>query len=155
PRGDCGHPPSNQRPSRLAARVSLVAGTDVELTMSAVLGISGAKRNACAAICVDGEITAACEQERLTRVRGVGLAVGALPAAAVEQVIASADQRTEQVAGYAVAEPEVRLPASVPTIVVDHHQAHAATAFLTSPFARAAIIVCDTHADRELTVWVG
>src|SRR5262249_30100735 len=34
-------------------------------------------------------------------------------------------------------------------------QAHAATAFLTSPFARAAVIVCDTHADRELTVWVG
>src|SRR5262249_1717994 len=49
----------------------------------------------------------------------------------------------------------VRLPASLPTIALDHHRAHAATAFLTSPFDRAAIIVCDSHSERELSVWTG
>jgi carbamoyltransferase len=38
---------------------------------------------------------------------------------------------------------------------IDHHLAHAATAFLTSPFERATVIVCDTSADRELSVWLG
>ena len=98
---------------------------------------------------------AACEQERLTRVRGIGLTAGALPDAAVDEVIARAKRRRGDIDSYVVAEPGVRLPASLPTIAVDHHQAHAATAFLTSPFARAAVLVCDSHADRELSVWIG
>ena len=63
--------------------------------MPAVFGIGGAKRNVCAAICVDGQIRAACEQERLTRVRGIGLVPGSLPVEAVDEVIALADCRPE------------------------------------------------------------
>jgi carbamoyltransferase len=121
----------------------------------AVLGISGVKRNACAAICVDGQIGAACEQERLTRARGVGLPAGALPLEAVDQVIALSNSRKDDVESYVVAEPQVRLPKSVRTVTIEHHRAHAAVAFLTSPFDRAAVLICDSHTDRELSVWVG
>lgn len=124
------------------------------IELSSLLGISGATRNACAAMCVDGQIRAACEQERLTRVRGVGLAAGA-PVEAIDEVASLAHWRLEDVTAYVIAEPQVRLPAPLRTVAVDHHEAHAATAFLTSPFERAAVLVCDTHPDRELSVWVG
>jgi carbamoyltransferase len=123
--------------------------------MPALLGISGAKRNACAAVYVDGQIRAACEQERLTRARGVGLSAGAVPVEAVDQVLTLSRSRSTDVETYVVAESEVRLPKSFSTLTVDHHRAHAATAFLTSPFERAVVLVCDSQADRELSVWVG
>ena len=68
--------------------------------MAAVLGISGATRDACAAICIDGQVLAACEQERLTRVRGIGLTAGALPDAAVDEVIARAKRRRADIDSY-------------------------------------------------------
>ena len=40
--------------------------------MSIVIGIGGARRNASAALAIDGRLIAACEEERFTRVRGVG-----------------------------------------------------------------------------------
>jgi carbamoyltransferase len=49
----------------------------------------------------------------------------------------------------------VQLPASLRVERVDHHAAHAATAYFTSPFDRAAVLVCDTHASRQLSVWLG
>jgi carbamoyltransferase len=119
------------------------------------VGIGGARRNACAALCVDGEIQAACEQERLTRVRGVGLEGHGLPKEAVDEVLALAHRRPDDVATYVVAEREVQLPSSLRVVTVDHHRAHAAAAFLTSPFRRAAVLICDSHPDRELSVWMG
>jgi carbamoyltransferase len=121
--------------------------------MPTLVGISGAKRNACVAVAVDGQIRAACEQERLTRVRAVGLEPGRMPAEAVNQVLALAGRSQQQVTGYVVAEPNVRLPGIIPTLSVDHHQAHAATSFMTSSFDRAAVLVCDSHSGRELSVW--
>jgi carbamoyltransferase len=123
--------------------------------MSALVGISGARRNACAAICVDGKILAACEQERVTRQRGVGLWASPMPPLAVNEVVALSRCRPDDVSAYVVAEAGVTLSAASPTVVVDHHEAHAATAFLTSPFERAAVLVCDGHPDRELSVWLG
>jgi carbamoyltransferase len=123
--------------------------------MSALLGVSGAKRNACAAICVDGQIRAACEQERLTRVRGIGFEPPRLPLEAMHEVLALAGCRPHDVTSYVVAEQQVRVPTERPRVAVDHHHAHAATAFLTSSFQRAAVLVCDSDADRELSVWLG
>src|SRR5688572_13378277 len=99
--------------------------------MSAVLGVGGAVRNACAAICVDGQIVAACEQERLVRVRGIGLPADGVPVEAVDEVLALSRRQPGDVATYVVAEPRVRFRATLPAAVVDHHHAHAATAFLT------------------------
>src|SRR5918993_5181673 len=107
----------------------------LKLASSAVvLGVSGAARNACAAICVDGQIRAACEQERLTRVRRVGSR--GLPVEAVDTVLELAGQTRRDVSAYVVAETDVALPSGFETITVDHHRAHAATAFFTSPFSR-------------------
>jgi carbamoyltransferase len=103
-------------------------------------------------VAIDGQIRAACEQERVTRVRAAGLQPGRLPAEAVNQVLALGGRNQQQVAGYVVAEPNVQLP-GVPTIVVDHHQAHAATSFMTSSFDRATVLICDSHSGRELSVW--
>jgi carbamoyltransferase len=73
----------------------------------------------------------------------------------VDQVLALANRKRNGVTTYVVAEQQVRLPAALPCVVVDHHHAHAATAFLTSPVQRAAVLVCDTDADREVSVWSG
>ena len=123
--------------------------------MSTLLGISGAKRNATVALCVEGRILAACEQERLTRVRGSGLIPLQLPTEALDEVLAIARCRHDDISTYVVSESEVRLPGHVPALEIDHHQAHAATALLTSSFERAAVLVCDSNAERELSVWSG
>ena len=59
------------------------------------------------------------------------------------------------VSSYAVAETAIQLPADVPVDRVDHHRAHAATAFLTSSYDDAVVLVCDRHGEPELTVWRG
>src|SRR2546422_3003678 len=52
-----------------------------------IVGVSGARQNAAVAACVDGELRAFCEQERLTRVRRVGLERGSLPTEALDAVL--------------------------------------------------------------------
>jgi carbamoyltransferase len=120
-----------------------------------IVGISGAKRNACVATAIDGQIRAACEQERLTRIRAVGLVPRRLPTEAVNEVLALAERKQQDVTAYVIAEPNVQLPAGLPTLSVDHHHAHAAASFLTSSVDRAAVLVCDSSSDRELSVWSG
>jgi carbamoyltransferase len=127
----------------------------VTSTQSVRLGISGATQNACAAVSIDGDILAACEQERVTRARGIGLAPASLPSEAVEQVLALAGCGPQDVTTYVVSEKNVDLPAALHTERIDHHRAHAATAFLTSPFQHAAVIVCDSHSDAQVSVWFG
>jgi carbamoyltransferase len=121
--------------------------------MANLIGIAGSKRNACVAVSIDGQIRAACEQERLSRVRAVGLQSHRLPTEAVNRMLALAECKPQQVTAFVTAEPNIQLPPRLPTLAVDHHQAHAATSFLTSPFAGAAVLVCDTDRDRELSVW--
>jgi carbamoyltransferase len=123
--------------------------------MPALVGISGVRRNACAAICIDGDVVAACEQERMTRQRGIGLAASQLPAAAIDEVLALSRCRREDISAYVLAEDGVRLPPTAPSVTVDHHHAHAAAAFLTSAFDQAAVLVCDGNSERELSVWLG
>jgi carbamoyltransferase len=59
------------------------------------------------------------------------------------------------VSAFVTAEEGMSLPRSLPRVRLDHHQAHAATAFLTSPFEDAAVLVCDQHSSPEVSVWVG
>jgi carbamoyltransferase len=119
------------------------------------VGISGAKRNACAAVAVGGEVLAACEQERLTRVRGIGVEMGGLPEQAIDAGLAVVGRRREDVSAYVIAEPRINRDAFPHAIGVEHHRAHAATAFLTSSCERAAVLVCDSNPGRELSVWIG
>jgi carbamoyltransferase len=140
--------------------VSLVAADRRDLflslkALSTLVGISGAKRNACAAVSVNGEVRAACEQERLTRVREIGVEAGGFPVQAIDAGLAIAGRHRADVSAYVVAEHRIEPGDGRRVIEVDHHRAHAATAFLTSPHDRAAILVCDGNPGRELSVWIG
>ena len=122
--------------------------------MSVLVGVSGARRNACAALCVDATVEAVCQQERITRNRGVGLN-RQLPREAVQEVLAMGRRRDADVVSYVLANEDGICASGLPRIELDHHHAHAATAFLTSPFPEATIVVCDTHQAGELSVWTG
>ncbi|MCA1563788.1 MAG: hypothetical protein LC804_27265 [Acidobacteria bacterium] len=119
------------------------------------IGISGAGRNAAVAACHHGKLIAFCEQERITRVKGARLEPGGLPHGALNTVLKLTGGQASAVERYAVAEESVRLPDDLPVVRVDHHCAHAATAFYTSRFDEAAVIVCDEHSTPSLSVWAG
>jgi len=118
------------------------------------VGVSGVRRNAAVAACVGGTMIACCEQERLTRVRGVKLQPGTVPSEALDAVLKLAGRLASDIAKYAVAESDASLPDEFTTIQVDHHEAHAASAFYTSSFDQAAVIVCDHHSSPPLSVWM-
>ncbi len=144
---------ANASRSAAAAGVSTLSnGSAPRLTV----GLSGASRNAAVAACENGTLVAFCEQERVTRVRGVRLEPGAVPVEALAAVLDLAGGRAaSDVQKYVLAEPALSAVAGVPSVHVEHHLAHAASAFHTSPFQQAAVLVCDHHSATELSVWVG
>ena len=123
--------------------------------MAVIVGIAGAARNAAAALCDRGRIVAVCEQERVTRTRRAGLRHGQLPAETLDTVLRLGGRTISEVSAYAVAESAIILPHDVGLERVDHHGAHAATSFFTSPFPEAVVLVCDRHGLPELTTWRG
>ena len=122
--------------------------------MGAYIGLGGAKRNATSALCVDGDVLAVCEQERLTRVRRAVPQNGAVPAEAIECVRRYAGKHQSDALAYAVAEDGIWVRDAAVTRF-DHHFGHAATAFWSSPFDDALILVCDRHAGKSVSVWQG
>jgi len=123
---------------------------------SLVAGISGLRQNAAVAIASGGSLLAFCEQERITRVRRDALTPGSLPVEALDAALAAAGGLDPSaVRRYVTAEPGMDLPVALPALQLDHHQAHAATAFYLSPFDTAAVFVCDHHSPSQASVWVG
>jgi carbamoyltransferase len=124
------------------------------ITGAVAIGVAGAKQNASASLCRNGHLLAACEQERLTRVRNVGLSPGRLPEEAVRAVRDAASAAgPSEVIEYVTAEAEVHLPADVSWRRVDHHRGHASTAFQLSGFDSAVVLVCDGQRDRPTSAW--
>jgi carbamoyltransferase len=123
--------------------------------MAVIAGIAGARRNAAAALCDGGRVVAVCEQERITRTRRSGLRDGHLPAEALDAVLRLGGRTRRDIRAYAVAEAAVDLAGEFAVERVAHHRAHAATAFLTSPYPSSLVLVCDRHGTPELTVWSG
>lgn len=123
--------------------------------MGFIIGLAGASRNGAVAVCDDGRVVGMCEQERVTRTRREPLPAGKLPAQTLATILRKGSHDADEVTACAVAERGITLPAEFPIEYVDHHRAHAATAFYTSPFADATILVCDGSGDPELTVWLG
>jgi len=120
-----------------------------------VVGISGGKRNPAAAVAVGGRLVAFCEQERLTRVRGGGLRPGQLPEEALNAILNLAGAGRDEIYTYMAAEEAVSLAHDLPCVRLDHHQCHAAAAFLTSPFDAATILVCDQNSNPQVSLWQG
>ncbi|HML17388.1 MAG TPA: carbamoyltransferase C-terminal domain-containing protein [Bryobacteraceae bacterium] len=120
-----------------------------------ILGLGGLLRDAACAVLRDGEVLAAIEEAKLTR----GAAHGAMPQAAIAECLRLSGAAREQVDCVAIARPFARGPESLfhialrdqfpnsEIVVVEHHAAHAASAYYASPFERATVLTLDHAGD--------
>lgn len=117
-----------------------------------ILGIGGVLGDAAAAVIQDGRIAAAIEEAKLTR-RPLP---GRLPEAAVTACLNIAGVAAKGVDYVALARPlppgsamplALRMFPNARVVTVDHHAAHAAAAYLTSPFPSATVITLDREGD--------
>ena len=118
-----------------------------------VAGLGGATRNACVSLCSNDQILGICEQERITRVRAAGFNPTGLPDEALDELLRRAGRTRNEVTEYVTAESVPGLAANEVTHL-DHHFAHACSAFLPSPFESATIVICD-HDAPQVSVWDG
>lgn len=118
-----------------------------------ILGLGGIGHNAAAAIARDGQLLAAAEQKKIVRIApGSGL-----PGQAIDAVLKLAALEDDAVHIVAVARPfpletEIHLAIrerfpKARVVVVEHHTAHAAAAYLFSPFDNATVLTLDNGAD--------
>ncbi|HLM99663.1 MAG TPA: carbamoyltransferase N-terminal domain-containing protein, partial [Bryobacteraceae bacterium] len=122
-----------------------------------LLGIGGILSDAASAILRDGHLVAAVEESKLAR--RVRAPRGELPEESIEMCLALAKVRAEDVDCVAVARPipaatesglHLKLRSRFPKsrmALIDHHRAHAASAFYASPFEDATVLVLDRHGD--------
>ncbi len=120
-----------------------------------ILGIGGILGEAAAAILKDGALVGAVEQRKLAR----RLRPGALPEESIAACLSLAGARAGEVDYVAVAGPlgagpntrlHLALRAGFPNsqvVVVDHHTAHAASAYYASPFSQATVLTLDRAGD--------
>jgi len=129
-----------------------------------ILGIGGILNDAAAAVVSGGRLLAAVEQKKLLRTHRAG----DLPEAAIRECLRMAGTTGEQVDCVAVARPlgagaetslQLALRALFPAaelVLVDHHLAHAASAFYASPFSAAHVLTLDRAGDLRCgALWRG
>jgi carbamoyltransferase len=104
-------------------------------------------------LCTGTEILGICEQERITRVRAAGFNSTGLPDEALDELLRRSGRRRCEVTKYVLAEQGAAADWKGRTHL-EHHFAHACSAFLPSPFQAATIVVCDDTAPH-ITVWDG
>ena len=122
-----------------------------------LLGIGGILSDAASAIVRDGHLVAAVEESKLAR--RARASQGELPEQAIELCLQLACVRADEVDCVAVARPipaaaesglHLKLRSRFPKsrmALIDHHRAHAASAFYASPFEDATVLVLDRHGD--------
>jgi carbamoyltransferase len=117
-----------------------------------ILGIGGVLGDAAAALIQDGRIAAAIEEAKLTR----RPQPGRLPEAAVAECLRLSGIIPGDVDYVALARPlppgsalpvALRMFSKARVVSIDHHAAHAAAAYLTSPFQNATVITLDREGD--------
>lgn len=120
-----------------------------------ILGLGGLLDGAACAVMKNGELTAAVEETKIDR----GYRPGDMPQASIDACLKMAGSTRQQVSCVAVARPFARGPESLfyvslrnqfpnaEVVVVEHHQAHAASAFFASPFEEATVLTLDHSGD--------
>jgi len=117
-----------------------------------ILGIGGVLGDAAAAIVQDGRIAAAVEEAKLTR----RPQSGKLPEAAVAECLKIAGIAPHEVDFVALARPlppgsalpiALREFSNARVVSIDHQAAHAAAAYLASPFSAATVVTLDREGD--------
>ncbi len=121
-----------------------------------ILGIGGIHGDAASAVLKDGELAAAVEETKLVRRRTRSAGIGELPEHAIATCLELAGASPEQVDAVAVVRPipdsgfHLKLRSRFPNSrirVVEHHQAHAASAYFASPFEEATVLTLDRGGD--------
>jgi carbamoyltransferase len=124
-----------------------------------ILGIGGMLGDAAAAILKDGELAAAIEESKLVRRRMHWGGHDELPEQAVTTCLKLTGVTPEQVDAVAVVRPvstvsengfHLKLRARFPNarvLLVEHHTAHAASAYYPSPFDEATVLTLDRGGD--------
>ncbi len=120
-----------------------------------ILGIGGLLNDAACTILRDGELVAAVEQKKLAR----RFQPGVLPDESIRCCLEMAGVRAEQVDYVSVARPFPRGPEAEVhlelrgrfpnsrVVLVEHHVAHAASAYYASPFKEATVLTLDRAGD--------
>src|SRR6185295_5272876 len=120
-----------------------------------ILGLGGLLRDAACAVLKNGELVAAVEESKLRRAS----TPGRLPHASIEECLRLAGSKREQVECVAIVRPFAHGPESefhlmlrdqfpnAEIVVVEHHLAHAASAFYASPFEEATVLTLDHSGD--------
>lgn len=129
-----------------------------------ILGIGGVLNDAAVALLKDGVLAAAVEQKKVARAHRPG----ELPEAAIAECLRIAGVTPEQVECTALARPlgtgaettlHLSLRALLPNaqlVLVDHHTAHAASAYYASHFDSATVVTFDRLGDLRCgAVWHG
>jgi carbamoyltransferase len=117
-------------------------------------GLSGVERHGSVALAEGARLMGVCQQERVTRVRNAGFNASRLPDEALDTLLRCHGRSRQDVGRYVVAGPDARSERQDRFEYVDHHLAHACTAYLSSPFSSATVVVCDSEAPH-VSVWVG
>ncbi len=121
-----------------------------------ILGIGGLLSDAAAAVLKDGELVAAVEESKLVRRRTHWGNLDEMPEHAIATCLELAGAKPEQVDAVAVVRPipqsdfHLKLRARFPNsriIVVEHHLAHAASAYYCSPYDSATVLTLDHSGD--------
>lgn len=129
-----------------------------------LLGIGGWLHDCAAAIMRDGQLLAAIEEDKLSRQAHRG----GLPSRAVKACLELADAEPSDVDCVALVRPlgagtngsfHLHLKTLFPNtriVVIDHHDAHAASAYYASPFQEARVLTLDRQGDMRCgAVWQG
>ena len=121
-----------------------------------ILGIGGIQGDAASAILKDGELVAAVEESKLVRRRMHWGGPGGLPDHSIATCLELAGAKPEDVDAVAIVRPIpesdflLKLRAQFPQsriVLVEHHRAHAASAYYASPFDHATVLTFDRGGD--------
>src|SRR5450432_3706105 len=121
-----------------------------------ILGIGGLLGDAACALLKDAELVAAVEESKLVRRRTHAGGAGHLPDHAIAACLHLAGAKPEEVDAIAVVRPipdtdfHLKLRTQFPAsriVVLEHHLAHAASAFYASPFEEATVLTLDRGSD--------
>ena len=127
-----------------------------------ILGIGGILGDAASAVLRDGCLMAAIEESKLSRQSlkpGAQAGPTGLPERSIAECLSLADVMPEEVDAVAIVRPfaagpeaslHLQLRARFPNsriVVVEHHTAHAASAYYPSPFEEATVLTLDRAGD--------
>jgi carbamoyltransferase len=123
-----------------------------------ILGLGGLNKEAACAVLKDGELLAAVEERKVARqVTGDALPQAAITAALDVAKLTPADVNSVALVRPFAQQIHLTLRAQFPnarTLMVEHHAAHAASAYYPSPFEQATVLTLDRDGDfRSAARW--